>query len=292
MVEEVTSDVLFPQIDRIERNISVINDLIALGTIVEKQGIEVIGGRMNVWCRVFFFLCVGIAALVLAVSCATPAKISRGGKLAGHALTKETALGALIEVAIDDADAHADLALARFVEEWKRQRGGEIEGMVHFRAKGGGKPTTYVIRFLGGHQQLFDGSYGLNYFDSITPAEAFRVRKIEHYQREGVGAPLVAVRENRQRNEIEKYYPPEAITRALTAVITSVEKRGVTVHVEIQLLCPLWNDETVVNGRSQMVAADFSVPWALLLSRSGKLSRSKFCRHSSRKPQRAIRSFT
>ena len=43
----------------------------------------------------------------------------------------------------------------------------------------------------------------------------------------------------------------------------------------IRLLCPLTNDTVLVHGKRQPLAADFSVPWAALLARSGDLNRSR-----------------
>ena len=100
--------------------------------------------------------------------------------------------------------------------------------------------------------------------------------KMDHLKRAGVGVPLVALRENRGESSIEKFYPPEAITRPLTAVIAKKRSRGEVTAVDIELLCPLQNDNMILGGRLQQLAADFTVPWAVFLSRTGKLNRAQY----------------
>jgi pimeloyl-ACP methyl ester carboxylesterase len=226
---------------------------------------------------------IGILAIAT-VSCATaPAKVRRVGLGPEKLLSSDkSSLGGLIEVALEDTAAErSNHALAHFVERWKRERGGAGEGVVSVEAKDG-SARRYRISFERG----FHGSYPLSYFDEISPAVDYRVEKIPHHRRDGVGAPLVAVRENRKQDAIEAFFPPEAITRALTAVVGSSRKVGDVVEVDIQLLCPLRNDEIIVDGKSVPLAADFTVPWAALLARAGDLERSRYLDPLRRKPKR------
>ena len=90
-------------------------------------------------------------------------------------------------------------------------------------------------------------------------------------------APLVALRENTGRAPIEVFYPPEAITRPLTAMISKgkfATGSGVQ-EIQIDLVCPLENNTTLVNGSTRPLAVDLSVPWAKLLERGRDLRRAK-----------------
>ena len=175
----------------------------------------------------------------------------------------------LIAVALKDpASETSSHALAHFVEEWKEQRNAD-RGTLDLPRSDGTVQRLRIRFVLGAH-----GAYSLDYFDEIRPATDYKVEKIAHHRRAGYGAPLVALRENRGRTPIEKYYPPEAISRPLTAVVDSVARGGGVREVRIELLCPLQNDEVRVQGRNRPLAADFSVPWAALLARTGELNKS------------------
>ena len=95
-----------------------------------------------------------------------------------------------------------------------------------------GSSERYRIQFLaGGH-----AGYPLSYFDSISPAVDYEIEKLAHHRRKGYGAPLVALRENRLRDPLERFYPPEAITRPLTAVIEDRGRRGGQRNIRVELL--------------------------------------------------------
>lgn len=169
-------------------------------------------------------------------------------------------------------------ALARFVERWKSQIG-TSSGQL----KTGN--LTYDIEFIG----QGPGCYPLNYFDEISPAGDYVIGKLEHHMRTGVGAPLVALRENQHREPIESWFPPEVISRPLTALAEAEPiKQGVR-KVRVRLLCPLINPTVVCHGKTQPLAADFSVPWAATLARSGKLNQSRVLDMLRRMPSRQPR---
>jgi pimeloyl-ACP methyl ester carboxylesterase len=52
--------------------------------------------------------------------------------------------------------------------------------------------------------------------------------------------------------------------------------RAGTTAVDIELLCSLQNDTTILAGERQQLAADFTIPWAALLSRTAELNRAQF----------------
>lgn len=212
------------------------------------------------------------------VSCAAPARLRRIVDLGERGLRARTGgdLAELLEKALDGENPEAAHALGHFVERWKRDRNAAASGLVE-----SGSGQGYQVSFeAGGH-----GAYPLHYFDQISPAADYRVRKIEHHRRDGVGAPLVAVRENRGAEPLEIFYPPEAISRSLTAVIEARGTQAGVRQVEIRLLCPLQNDEVEVDGSTQALAADFSVPWASVLSRAGELNRTQLTEAFRREPR-------
>lgn len=130
------------------------------------------------------------------------------------------------------------------------------------------------------------GCYGLEYFDQLARSDAYRIEKISHLTRAGIGAPLSALRENRHAVPIERYFPKEAITRAVTAVIQpGLIGKGVQ-SVAIWLLCPRLHGDVTIRGKTSTLAADFSVPWALYLSRTGELNRSRLTDMFTRSPKR------
>ncbi len=205
-----------------------------------------------------------VLSLVLLDSCAVaPAgvrRVTRPARAELYPLLTET-----LQTAKDAASAHA---LAHFVELWK-QRG--LPAQAEVAPPEGQAGVRYLVQFDGGGH----GEYPLDYFDEIIPAADFEVRHLEHHTRAGAGAPLAALRENRHREAIERYYPPEAITRPLTAVARPGRVRGGVQPVRIELLCPMMHDAVVLHGRRQPLAADFSVPWAAALARAGDLHRSR-----------------
>ncbi|MFT4548525.1 MAG: pimeloyl-ACP methyl ester carboxylesterase [Verrucomicrobiales bacterium] len=218
-------------------------------------------------------------AFILVSSCAVvPADLRRVVRQSTSDLSlRNPSLGELLELALEKGGGKESVhALGSFVEEWKRQLPGTSEG--HIRAEG----VTYQIRFVSGHH----GSYPLSYFDSISPAADYRVKKIKHHRRGGIGTPLVAFRANEKREPIETFYPPEGISRPLTAVIGSEEEVEGIRQVEIQLLCPLQRDDFTIDGETQPLAADFTVPWAAVLSRSRELIRLKVLDPLRREPKR------
>ena len=206
----------------------------------------------------------GLALVLgLVTSCATtPAKVKRiefsdqcDCKLDIEGL--EGLMGFAIENPNSEESNHA---LAHFVERWKVERGNATEGEV----------GNYRIRFGSGSGP----EETIGYYDRISPAVDYLLDKLDHCRREGYGAPLVAIRENRHVEEIESWYPPEGITRALTAVARVEKRTGGKTSVRIDLLSPLRHQNVTVDGERHPLAADFSVPWATLLARSKKLRKS------------------
>jgi pimeloyl-ACP methyl ester carboxylesterase len=161
-------------------------------------------------------------------------------------------------------------ALGHFVERWKAEKNNAISGTLKI-AHGEPSAMTYHITF----ENPVHRGFPLEYFDEIAPASDYSISKLPDYKRDGVGSPLMALRENRGQHPIERYYPPEAITAAVTAVLQPGKISGGSRQIRISLLCPLRVETVSVKGKDEPLAADFSVPWAALLSRGAELNGSK-----------------
>ena len=211
------------------------------------------------------------AVAALLVACATPGKIKRIDRSKTcHCDPKNATLGKLLEKALADPESHESThALAYFVEQWHQEKSGVNEGDVEVQASDG-QMRRYRVNFESAYSRD-----PLGYFEEISPAYDFKVKKLKHHQRDGVGAPLLAIRENKGRELIESFFPPEAITRPITAVITGGRKVVGLQKVQIDLLSPFRQDKIRLNGRSRSLAADLSVPWAFLLAKAGKLKRAQ-----------------
>ncbi|MEM7144931.1 MAG: hypothetical protein AAF591_07325 [Verrucomicrobiota bacterium] len=246
------------------------------------------GAVVREWWVVRFLFSGLVALLGLCVlsSCAiAPAGLERrevfGGT--GGSYEREDLGVLLMEALADPESAEGAHALGHFVETWKRERENAQAGIVTVTGADGKVTKRYEVRFVSDHAP----GYTLDYFDEISPAVDYEVKKISHHRRAGYGAPLVALRENRGQEAIEAYFPPEAITRPLTAVVETTPTAGDRPQqVEIRLLCPLRHDTVSHHGKQVPVAADFSVPWAGLLSRTGELNRQKLTDAFNRNPER------
>lgn len=209
-----------------------------------------------------------LAALAMAASCATPpAKVARVDdpvELESNASVEgeANALHELLAMALEGGAA-GDRALAQFVELWHQRRPGQDAGLLDV-----GFGVPYRVKFAGSGP----GCYAIGYFDQLSPAVDYTVKKIEsHYRRDGLGAPLLGVRENRGAEPVERYYAPEAITRAVTAVAEPGALEDGVREITISLLCPIRHDSVTIGGQSRQLAADWTVPWAAMLARTAKL---------------------
>lgn len=217
-------------------------------------------------------------------SCAkAPAKLERSHRLGQPKCEfARESLHSLIELSLEnpnrDSSAHA---LGHVVEEWRARFGKATSGIVEPDVDSA-TATRFKVRFTAdGHAKFLPG-----YFDELSPAVDFRVKKLERFTKDGVGAPMKALRENELREAVEIHYPPEAITREITTVIHSRGKWGGFHHVEIEMLCALYHEEVVVGGKREALAADYSVALAGLLERAKDLSRSEVADLLTNQPKR------
>jgi len=114
-------------------------------------------------------------------------------------------------------------------------------------------------------------TYAHDYFEELIPASTVAVVKLTHHRREGIGLPLIGRRENTGREPIEAYYPPEAITRPVTAVAEIKSGNGSKRRMIITLYSPLCQDTILFHGRRQPLAAEITASFVALLERTGQL---------------------
>ncbi|GAA5146635.1 hypothetical protein GCM10023213_40060 [Prosthecobacter algae] len=220
---------------------------------------------------------------LLLASCAmAPAKVRRAMQSPIQRLqpTVEPSLSDLLDTVLEEGpeSAPGKKALAQFVESWKKQK---LPTSSSLPAEGP-PASRYHVRFEGDPSS----PHPLNYFDEIQATDGFKVLRIDHHLRPGIGAPLLALRENQQREPIERFFPPEVIARPLTAVLEAGPPQRTGRHIRIRLLCSLKYETLTQHGIQQPLAADFSIPWASALSRAGKLRQSAILDMLTRTPKR------
>jgi len=126
------------------------------------------------------------------------------------------------------------------------------------------------------------------YFDTYTPAADVRIEGFrEHHVRYGLGAPLIASRMPDENDSFEDLYPPEGIVWPATAVLffDQPDKPRLVIYdprqvAEVELRSPLLLDSGTSGERVARpdealrlpLAADFSAPYAELLSRTQELA--------------------
>lgn len=214
-----------------------------------------------------------VAILSLTASCAKiPAKLDRTHMLGGaNCEFHEVSLHGLIEVALETPnEGRSAHALGHVVEVWRQELGNEMEATIS-PAQDSRGDVPYRVRFT----TRVPATFLPGYFDELNPAVDFRVKRIEHHRKDGVGAPLRAFRENLERAPVERHYPPEGITREVTAILHRGAIRDGVRHLELELRCALYHENVRIEGKPRTMAADYSVALAALLERAGNLKKSE-----------------
>lgn len=201
-----------------------------------------------------------LTILSLAVAACVPAKLER---LVEKRLAPHTAADtdANLARAFDGAnDPAAIRSLGRWIEEQ------------HTRGATGGVAQVggYRVRFHPGGEGIFATAY----FDKLECADHFRVVGLKEHQCGGVGVAMTGHRENKHTLPVEQYYPPEAITRVVTAVAVPGATRGGSREVEIRLYNRMKTETVLLAGKKQPLAGDFTVSFAGLLANTRSLARS------------------
>jgi len=194
----------------------------------------------------FFLANAAIFLCLLVVACA-PARLRRTSERSSASAPASTDLTRAFQGA-DDAAAKRSLGL------WVEKNHATFSRV---------EPTGFRVAFHPGGRGIFSPSY----FDRLEPAELYDVRGLKHHHADGIGVPMIGFRENRGREAIETWYPPEGITRAVTAVAISQPGR----RVEIRLMDRMHSETVTIAGKKQPLAADFTVPFTKLLENARPL---------------------
>jgi len=101
-------------------------------------------------------------------------------------------------------------------------------------------------------------------FDRLLSTRGLRAVGVRnHHRRDGVGATLVALRENnRHHRPIDRFLPPEGIVQPLTAVLLPGDDPGIAT---LALHDPRRTERIEAGGWAVPLAADFTTPYAYLL---------------------------
>jgi pimeloyl-ACP methyl ester carboxylesterase len=148
-----------------------------------------------------------------------------------------------------------------------------------------GLRTNHILS-LGGQSvrletQAGDSDSDPRYYDQWFAADQWKQRGLTHnYRLDGLGARLVAFRTNRQATALELRQADEGIFHASTAILRfqsgESESAGQTQAVKLVFYNPTLTPEIEVNSQSCPLAADFTMPWATLLSRTRPLFKTRW----------------
>lgn len=153
-------------------------------------------------------------------------------------------------------DEAATRALGDWIEQAHRTGGISFE------------TDRFRVRFHGGDDEI----YPPGYFDRIERASHYAPVGLKSHRQDGAGVALIGHRENHNREPVEKWYPPEAINRVVTAVAIPGTRDRSKRSVEIRLYDRLRTESVSMAGERQALAADFTTPWAGLLGNTRALA--------------------
>lgn len=156
-------------------------------------------------------------------------------------------------------DGAQDAAAKRSLGNWIAE---------NFKASPPSSPAGYQVNFA----ITGPGVYLPGYFDRLEPTFRYKVTGLKNHSIDGIGVPLTGIRENRHRGPVEKWYPPEGVTRAVTAVAVPGSTHNRVRRVEIRLID---RNHTETYGKYPAdLAGNFTVPYAALLTKAGSLDLS------------------
>lgn len=197
--------------------------------------------------------------LSLAVAACAPARLER--LIEKHRYTHAAETDEDLARAFDGAnDAAASRRLGRWIEEIHASGG--MNGVV--------EAAGHRVRFHPGGKGIFAPGY----FDRLECADHYRVVGLKDNRVEGAGVPMTGHRENKHTEPVERWYPPEAITRTVTALAVPGVRRSGVPEVEIRLYNRMKTETVRLAGKQQTLAGDFTVSFAGLLANTRGLARS------------------
>jgi pimeloyl-ACP methyl ester carboxylesterase len=196
---------------------------------------------------------------------------------------RNDAAGAFLKAAVDAHDllvsqsevagSDAELALleihnkslARFAEIWAEDPRRAESGP--YRMTGGGDILEIDLS-AGSHYQK-------GYFDRFVSAESVRKRGIVPVSRQGVGATLVGIREQRpERAEEMRFYAQRGLMVPVTLTVDSVTAANGVRRVMLSLRNPFTELSMPLGGRTVPLAADLSSHVAMVLDGQSEARRA------------------
>src|SRR5439155_7797604 len=148
----------------------------------------------------------------------------------------------------------------------------------------GGLRTNHVVsvgdRSFWIEAQSGDAFSGPGLYDQWLSADDWNQTGLSHrYRNEGLGARLIAIRTNRQATALEAHQPDEGIIHPSTAILRFESAYGESADTRRAMLMfynPMFTPEIEVAGRRCPLAADYTMPWATLLSRTRPLFKTRW----------------
>ncbi|MCB1231405.1 MAG: hypothetical protein KDN19_14120 [Verrucomicrobiae bacterium] len=152
-------------------------------------------------------------------------------------------------------------ALARFAEIWSTDPRRQLPSPHRFECDG----QTFEIALSP------DSDFEADFFDRAVAADSIKGKGVVQKEREGYGAPLVAIREQRpERAEEMKFYPLKGLNMAVTLVMKEIRSVGSgddeRTVVWLSILDPQKHETIQLGKRRVTLAANFSAPMELLLT--------------------------
>ena len=147
-------------------------------------------------------------------------------------------------------------ALARFAELWVADPRRLEAGPYHL---------------IGGSEDLQielseKSTYHRGYFDRFVAAKAVQEEGIVRKIRDGYGAPIVGIREQKPERAAEmEFYPPRGLYTAVTVTMDNVRKSGDVTYVTFSMRNPMVEETIAIGSRRLLLAADYSAPMAVIL---------------------------
>ncbi len=159
-----------------------------------------------------------------------------------------------------------------------------VSGTMLMQRLPGGLLTNHVVS-VGAQPfrveaQSGDAFSDLRRHDQWLSADDWNQVGLRHrYRNEGLGARLVAIRTNQQETALEVRQPDEGIIHPSTAILRFESAYGESTDARRAILVfynPMFTPEIEVAGRRWPLAADYTMPWATLLSRTRPLFKTRW----------------
>ena len=126
-----------------------------------------------------------------------------------------------------------------------------------------------------------DAASSPHFYDQWLLADQWRQRGLAHHHRnDGLGARLIAIRTNRQASALELHLPDEGIFFPSTAILRFSSEdntpAGSTQKVSLVFYHPTFNPRIELGGARWPLAADYTLPGAMLLARTRPLFKTRW----------------